>query len=281
MVAQLDERGAVVVRQHGTAYDGTLGQRSARRVLLDGSDGSSSPADARALAALRLGAPRQEAPDPYDPYRSHHGYGRRAPRAIGVWIDPAVLDRIVPAVAASGRLGWLEPAADRSAELRALRWDGDVPFRIRLVMRGTDRGMSATASLVRASEDVAMPALAAMFGGGCAAIGDRLIRIEDGAELARWWAEDTVEDEILELQDRKRALLEARARHPRRSGSARRMGVRDPRHVLGNTARDDRGVGRRRGGMRPAPDQGRRHSAVAGAAGAAKRSAWGAWAVFQ
>lgn len=94
-----------------------------------------------------------------------------------------------------------------------------------------------------------MPALAAMFGGGCAAIGDRLIRIEDGAELARWWAEETVEDKIVELQDRRRALREARARHPRRSGSARRMGVRDPRHVLGNTARDDRGVGRRLGGI--------------------------------
>jgi hypothetical protein len=165
--------------------DGTLGVRSTRTVRRDGQDASATASDARALAALVLGTPI------FDPREGYYIYSDEQRRYIvGTRVAAPLADRILPALASSGRLGWLQSGAERQADLHPLRWDADAPFALTLALRFDDGGRGATVSgwLARGDDRVALASLAVVFGAGYTSVGDRLVRAEPGSELARWWA---------------------------------------------------------------------------------------------
>ncbi|MBK9036199.1 MAG: DEAD/DEAH box helicase [Myxococcales bacterium] len=166
--------------QRGQRLDGTLGPRLACRLGFDGRDALYDPDDRLAVAALRAAAPVGP-PAPI-------GWGQRQSRAA-VLIHAATVDRIVPALAATGRLGWLDVGDDDDAPLRPLRWDGGGPFRVvfSAVADTVDGGWSVVGWLARGDERIPLAALSAVFGGGCVAVDARLIVVADGAALARWW----------------------------------------------------------------------------------------------
>ena len=181
----LPDRLELTIHQRTRRRDGTAGRRDPLSLQLDGSDHAPEPVDRDALQAMRLGTPIAHPAS---------GYADEAVPALKVWhagvrVATELVDRILPAVAATGRLGWLEGAdPGRTAPLLALRWDGDVPFRLTVSLHAVERGLEVTATAVRGDERLPLSALTALFGAGCAALGERLIRIDHGEELARWWA---------------------------------------------------------------------------------------------
>ena len=185
--ADLPGRIAVAAHQRTLRRDGAPGRRELRRLALDGSDPAPEPADRPALDALRLATPIVDDGTWYQ--ADSLGGAGRAPTYLGVHVAAGLVDRLLPPIAATGRLGWLDvDDPGQAGPLRPLRWDGDAPFRLIATLALGDDGLAVTASVVRGDERIALSALSAFFGAGCAAVGERLIRVEHGEDLARWWA---------------------------------------------------------------------------------------------
>jgi superfamily II DNA or RNA helicase len=181
----LPDEVEVITYSRRLKRDGRLGARG-RFVREQGRSPALRADDWDALDALAMGTP----------IAAPYGYGRSdwSSTTRGARLHTGIVDRVLPALAATGRLGWLDDdRADRAiaaatVALRPLRWDGAAPFRIAVEVGAAGAKVEVGAWLVRGDERLALSAVTAMFGGGCAAIGERLIRVDDGAQLARWWA---------------------------------------------------------------------------------------------
>ncbi len=180
----------VVTHQRAQRQNGALGPRTPLRLWLDGDDVAPGPGDAEALAALRLGAPLADEAGAA-PWVEAARSARGTLRYRGARIHAGILDRVMPVLAATDRLGWV-PAHDEPVECAPewfpLRWDGDTTFALVVSIRVAGRGLAIDAALVRGDERLSLAGVTVFFGGGCLAIDDRLIRVEAGASLAQWWA---------------------------------------------------------------------------------------------
>ncbi|HEX3474642.1 MAG TPA: DEAD/DEAH box helicase, partial [Kofleriaceae bacterium] len=200
----IDERGepcplttelTVSVHRRSRRRDGTLGPR-AMLELGDGRAGQVSAEDRR-LIDLLLGC----TPSFYQPRRpySSHAWPRpdeddRRRYLTGATIHPTAAARVLPALCASGRLGWLGDPTDRepprpgAPELRPLRWDGDAPFVVQLRAEPAGRGIALRLELERDSEIVPADRIAAFASAGWLIVDDRLVRVEGCDDLGRWMA---------------------------------------------------------------------------------------------
>ena len=179
----------VLTHRRHVRRDGTLGGREPL-VLHDGRPaGVLEPMDLRGLAAMSAASPI-EVTIGGGTWVGSAWVQRRQGR--GAQVHANIVDRVLPALCATGRAGWIEadPDAPSSAPapLRPLRWDGDEAYRLTVEVRAVDAGAQLEAWLVRGEERLPLAALTVLFGAGCAAAGDRLIRVDHGVDLARWWA---------------------------------------------------------------------------------------------
>jgi superfamily II DNA or RNA helicase len=201
--AWIDERGepcplapelTVSVHRRTRRRDGTLGPR-AMLELGDDRAGQVSAEDRR-LIDLLLGC----TPSFYQPRRpySYHVSPRpdeddRRRYLTGATIHPTAAARVLPALCAGGRLGWLGDPTDGAPptgprELRRLRWDGEAPFFAQLRAEPAGRGISLRLELVRDGEIVPADRVAAFASAGWLITDDRLIRVEGCDDLGRWMA---------------------------------------------------------------------------------------------
>ncbi len=147
-----------------------------------------APLDAAALQALAAAVPIEVATGV-----SSWGSGWERDRAWeGARVHAAIVDRVLPAVCATGRAGWLRvdrdgPGAPRE-EFQPVRWDGDVPFQLVAEVRAVGDAAELDVGLTRGDERLPLSALTAVLGAGAAAVGDRLVRVDGGVDLARWRA---------------------------------------------------------------------------------------------
>jgi superfamily II DNA or RNA helicase len=117
-----------------------------------------------------------------------YSYGSTPGQSLtGAAIHPTAVERVVPALCASGRFGVIAPdaAAPGGKRFDALSWDGDTPFRARL--RGEPHGHGArfALELVRGDEVLDL-ARVSFVSTQHLIVGTRLVRVDGVEELGRW-----------------------------------------------------------------------------------------------
>jgi superfamily II DNA or RNA helicase len=199
----IDERGkpcalapelTVVVHRRTRKRDGTLGPRG--MLALGDGDVTGVSAEDRSLIELLLGCtPSFQQPrrtHPFQAWDTDEDDQRRF--LTGATIHPSAATRVLPALCASGRLGWFDPPSDGSLpalgepQLRPLRWDGDAPFVARLRAEPAGRRIALRLELARDGEIVAAERIAAFASAGWLISDDRLICVDGCDDLGRWMA---------------------------------------------------------------------------------------------